>query len=270
MAPTLEEIEDVDDVDNMDFDPSDFDPRSPFAKSNPVTGGGAKLTPTAPSPPQAQEQVRPQGQAQASSSQQQQFIRSESDMEKFKDWQIIYPVYFDASKTHSEGRRVSKEMAVENPLAQTIMDACRTIGVHTVLEAQNTHPKDWANPGRVRVLIKPGSASGVQPSGKVQNKRHLFRLISDYLKSHPTTEKSPYESPVFRQFMAANQGMEEPECKPLAVPQGWKINSVLPVNSRAVSGGEQNEKMMDQMKGMFPGMNMPDPPKQKKIKIRAR
>jgi signal recognition particle subunit SRP19 len=269
MAPTLEEVDDVEDIDNMDFDPADFDPKNPFSKDNPVAGGaGAMLNPTAPKPatsssaqPQPQTSGMPQGGP---------FLNSDADMTEFGDWQVVYPVYFDASKTHSEGRRVSKDMAVKNPQAHMLMLACREIGVHVVYEAEKTHPKDWANPGRVRVLLKDGSKSGLPANTVVKNKRHLFRLLSDYLKKHPTTENTPKESPMYTKLSQMSGAQLPDSFHPLAVPRGWKINDVLPLNSRALSSGEQSEEMFNQMQKMFPGMNMPDPPKQKKIKVRQR
>lgn len=80
--------------------------------------------------------------------------------EKSKSYQCIYPIYFDASRSREEGRRVKKEDAVKNPLAREIVDALQQIAqqvgvqLQIVFEPSKCHPKDWANPGRVRVLIK--------------------------------------------------------------------------------------------------------------------
>ena len=51
---------------------------------------------------------------------------------------------------------MGKDQAVPNPLAQTIAQAVSQLGVagQVVFEPGKVHPKDWANPGRVRVLIK--------------------------------------------------------------------------------------------------------------------
>lgn len=93
-------------------------------------------------------------------------------MEKSKKYQCLYPVYFDSSRSREEGRRVRKEDAIANPLAREIIDALSHIGatagvaLQIVLEPTKTHPKDWANPGRVKVLIKRDS----KPiSAKIQN-----------------------------------------------------------------------------------------------------
>jgi len=51
---------------------------------------------------------------------------------------------------------VGREEAVANPLAREIVDAVQMLGLKTVFEPAKTHPKDWSNPGRVRVLVKEG------------------------------------------------------------------------------------------------------------------
>jgi signal recognition particle subunit SRP19 len=71
-----------------------------------------------------------------------------------KTWHVLYPVYFDAALTREQGRRVAKELAVRNPLAQGIAVAVRANGLMSVFEPAKVHPRDWANPGRVRVQLR--------------------------------------------------------------------------------------------------------------------
>lgn len=40
------------------------------------------------------------------------------------------------------------------PLSQDITDACRKLGLQILHEPQKAHPRDWENPGRVKVLLK--------------------------------------------------------------------------------------------------------------------
>lgn len=95
------------------------------------------------------------------------------DPEQVKDWQCLYPLYFDISRTRAEGRRVGKEHAVQNPLAREICDAVFGLGLELAFEAGKIHPKDWANPGRVRVLVK-------------QNGKPISRNVSNSkLATHP-------------------------------------------------------------------------------------
>ena len=82
----------------------------------------------------------------------------------FKTYQCLYPLYFDANRSKSEGRRVGKESAVSNPLAREIVEAVQTLGLKVVFEPGKTHPKDWSNPGRVRVALKEGGRRNVKNS----------------------------------------------------------------------------------------------------------
>ncbi len=53
-----------------------------------------------------------------------------------------------------------------NPLAREMVDAVQALGLSVVFEPGKTHPKDWSNPGRVRVLVKEG---GRVKNARVQN-----------------------------------------------------------------------------------------------------
>jgi signal recognition particle subunit SRP19 len=86
------------------------------------------------------------------------------DESKYKDFQCIYPVYFDKSRSRKEGRRVGIEGAVENPLAREIVAACGRLRLETLFEPQKLHPKDWANPGRVKIKLKGGQNSSIKNS----------------------------------------------------------------------------------------------------------
>ena len=67
---------------------------------------------------------------------------------------------------------------------------------------------------------------------------HLYTLISAHLKVHPTTPESPLRLRI--------QGMPPPNGPPPppAVPRGWKIGTVLPLHSPAVSGGGVSENIL--------------------------
>lgn len=300
----LEEIND-DDIDNMDFDPADFDPQNVIGSSaHDSATGPARLVPTGqkqqrpatsssssaqPSPAEIMERLSagmadPARQASGSGSSgltadNNHVIRDEADMEQFKEWSVLYPCYFDAARTHKEGRRVSQDLAVHNPQAYTIMVALRSLGVPCILEANKTHPRDWANTGRVRFLLRDDEVLEIRAAegrAPVKNKRHLYHHVGKYLREHPATKDTPFEGGVFEQMknMPGFTG-ERPTCEPLAKPRGWKINDILPVLSPAMTGGEAASNMMEQMsKSMFGGM-MDAPPqipavpkKPKRINIR--
>ncbi|KAJ5625251.1 Signal recognition particle SEC65 subunit [Penicillium lagena] len=149
-----------------------------------------------------------------------------------KHFQCLYPVYFDKTRSRAEGRKVGAELAVENPLARDIADAVQMLGLQVGLEPEKLHPKDWANPGR----------------------HHLYILVAQYLKAHPTNEQSPYRLRI--------RGLPVPDKLPDApsAPRGWKIGKILPIHSPAYSGGGVSDNPLQdamaemQSMGGMPGM----------------
>ena len=152
--PRIEEVSDSD-PDEMDVD--DFLPQNTImrpaaapqpqprtASSSLPRGGDTPLQPISRNTPIPAQQAHQQ--------------------EQVKTWQSLYPVYFDSSRTRAQGRRVNKELAVENPLAREICDAVAGLGLSVALDASKTHPKDWANPGRVKVELKDGDNDSVKNS----------------------------------------------------------------------------------------------------------
>lgn len=161
--PRIEEVEDssdddanlnVDDPDEMDLDAFDFArPQGTLGQTAltpshlPAASQAIPSTPSQPQPP-----------PQMSAAERERLANEHR--EKSKHYQCIYPVYFDASRSRDAGRRVKKEEAVANPLAREIVEALHHIGntlgvpLQIVFEPAKCHPKDWANPGRVKVLVK--------------------------------------------------------------------------------------------------------------------
>lgn len=146
--PQHARIEEVSDSDLGDSDPSEQDPDD-FAPA--IIRPSSVRAPANSSPP---PQLQPQFRAPTSN--------LDNTNDRHKRYQCLYPLYFDANRTRSQGRRVGKELAVQNPLAREIVDAVQLLGLDTVFEPGKLHPKDWSNPGRVRVLIKEG--------GRVRNR----------------------------------------------------------------------------------------------------
>lgn len=176
--PRIEEVDDASDPEEMDLDAFDF------ARPGQTT---LQESQPAPSRPQQQQQQQPSPDMMAQMQQmlggngldpaamqqmlsgnggmpqmdQKERLRLEREQqEKSKAYQCLYPVYFDASRSREDGRRVGKELAVRNPLARDLVDALQHVGAQVgvqlqiVFEPSKCHPKDWANPGRVRVLVK--------------------------------------------------------------------------------------------------------------------
>ena len=99
---------------------------------------------------------------------------------------------------------------------------------------------------------------------------HLYILVAQYLKAHPTTESSPYRLRI--------RGLPMPEKlpDPPPAPRGWKIGTILPIHSPAYSGGGVSDnpfkEAMAEMQNMqgAPGMHgfpaMGEGPSEKKKK----
>ncbi|MFB6110623.1 MAG: signal recognition particle subunit SRP19 [Halodesulfurarchaeum sp.] len=65
---------------------------------------------------------------------------------------IIWPAYFDATRSRSEGRRVPESMAVEDPDPEEIAEAVRQVGYDAVIEPDLAYPRQSREEtGRVAV-----------------------------------------------------------------------------------------------------------------------
>ncbi|KAJ9122510.1 hypothetical protein QFC22_001939 [Naganishia vaughanmartiniae] len=76
------------------------------------------------------------------------------DQQEFKHWNTLYPLYFDAKLSINQGRRVPRSKAVWWPQSLHIAKACSSLGLQCIHEIEKTHPADWRNPGRVKVLLQ--------------------------------------------------------------------------------------------------------------------
>ncbi|GAA5992303.1 hypothetical protein JCM10908_000414 [Rhodotorula pacifica] len=150
--------------------------------------------------------------------------------DEYTKWDTLYPIYIDRKRPQQDGgRRVNAKVAVEWPLAEQMAKACRMLGFEVVFEPLKTHPKDWENPGRVKVQLR--TAEGTPRNSTIKNKRILLTRICALLAPHqptppPATESNPH---------------------PLA-----PIHLRLPANSPAISHGSLAEAIKGG--GPFGGM----------------
>lgn len=151
-------IEEVSDSDPEEMDIEEFD-TTPMGNNSIIEPRNIPMQ----APPQ-QFEAQPSRPAQAQA----------QDRERAKKWQVLYPLYFDAARSRANGRRVGKKHAVPNPLAREIVDAVQMLGLNVMFEPDKTHPKDWSNPGRVRILIRE--------EGK-NTTRHIKNSQSSILKT---------------------------------------------------------------------------------------
>ena len=243
--PRVEEVEDSDlevsdpsedDID--DFADEDIIRRVEPAARRPAAGA------TPSPPPAAATATASPGQQQTSE------FRTTADTSAYAGYQCLYPVYFDSTRTRAEGRRVGRELAVPNPLAREIVSACAALRLQTLFEPTRMHPKDWANPGRVKVQL-PQSEGGAPRAGGVKNKHHLYVLVARHLKQNPTTEHCA--SLRVRVPGAPLPDPAKPYPRP-SVPRGWKMGELVPYYSPAMTGGGVSENLFkDMMKEMQAG-----------------
>ncbi|KAH6851237.1 signal recognition particle, SRP19 subunit [Chaetomium sp. MPI-CAGE-AT-0009] len=245
--PRVEEVSESDsDVDMSDPSEGDIDD---FVESDILRQ--VNTQPTRPQQQQQQPPLRQQQQHPSPSPYPQ--MQTTTDDKAYKAYQCLYPVYFDATRTRAEGRRVPKSLAVANPLAIDIVQACAGLRLQTVLEAGKIHPKDWANPGRVKVNLRQQQATGATTT--IHNKHHLYTLVATHLRANPTTDSSRSLRMEVRGAPMPPQAQEPGAAWPRpAVPRGWKMGELLPYYSPAMTGGGVSENFLkDMMKEMQQG-----------------
>ena len=71
---------------------------------------------------------------------------------------VIWPAALDAGCTRSEGRRVSREQAVEDPTVDEIAQAVQQVGYDAKIERDVTYPREYEPRGRV--LVKDADDAG--------------------------------------------------------------------------------------------------------------
>ncbi|KAK3371554.1 signal recognition particle, Sec65/Srp19 subunit [Lasiosphaeria ovina] len=252
--PRVEEVEDsdVDMSDPSEGDIDDFDEADILRTRQPQQQ--QQLSRQAPPPTAAAPTHQHQHQHQPPIQQPHGYpeMMPTTDDSAYRAYQCLYPVYFDARRSRAEGRRVPKSLAVLNPLATEIVNACAALRLPTVLEAGRLHPKDWANPGRVKVALKEQHAA--QPAvmkARVKNKHHLYVLVAQHLRANPTTDGSAALRVVVRGAPPPPHDGEGDKWPRPAVPRGWKMNDLLPYYSPAMTGGGVSENFLkDMMKEM--------------------
>ncbi|OAX40616.1 signal recognition particle, SRP19 subunit [Rhizopogon vinicolor AM-OR11-026] len=99
-----------------------------------------------------------------------------TDITPYKKWTCVYPIYIDAKRPYGTGeRRIAREKGVWWPLSKDIADATSRLGLGTLHEVQKSHPRDWENPGRVRVQWKK---DGRLMNPAIKTKKQLLEMIS--------------------------------------------------------------------------------------------
>ncbi|EFX04638.1 signal recognition particle [Grosmannia clavigera kw1407] len=247
--PRIEEVEDSDEgySDPSEGDIDDFDEGDILRAVEP------RSQTQQPKPTQTQTQRQPPqpSRASAAAAAAAQRVLGDGPPPSYGSFAALYPVYFDSARSRAEGRRVGRALAVANPLAREIVTACANLGLRTVFEPTKTHPKDWANPGRVRVDLASATAT-------VHNKHHLYLLVARHLAAHPTTDDS---AGLREQVRGAPPPPPrgQPYPRP-AVPRGWKMGPLVPYLSPAMTGGGVSENLFQDVIKEMQGAGSPGGP----------
>ena len=84
---------------------------------------------------------------------------------------VVYPCYFDSTKTRYYGRKVPLSLAVKKPKVEEIALVARKLGLNPIIEREKKHPRTWFfDEGRVLV-------------DKVTSKNYTIKLIAKHLKA---------------------------------------------------------------------------------------
>lgn len=266
--PVLEEIDD-DDIDNLDMDIAQFDPtlRTPIAPLRPQPTVVRSQDQDLPKQPLILDDVVNVDKKEIVDSNN----FTDDDRKRLQSFQVLYPCYFDKNRSHKEGRRISVDKAVVNPLAKTISDACRALHLNTFLELDKSHPQDFGNPGRVRILIKDKFDNGKVMDLRFSSKRALLNAVALYLQENPTTLESigPKSGiPLPQEYESGFEPLELPLVK------GFKMNSIVPVHSNLTMKHPMTKSIYDPLPeqpapGAIKAPNAQKGPKKKIMKIRG-
>ncbi|MFB6118323.1 signal recognition particle subunit SRP19 [Halosegnis sp.] len=64
---------------------------------------------------------------------------------------VLWPAQFDAELSRAEGRRVSLDLAVEDPTVDEIAEAVQQVGYDAIIDREAQYPREFEPRGRVLV-----------------------------------------------------------------------------------------------------------------------
>ncbi|KZT10238.1 signal recognition particle, SRP19 subunit [Laetiporus sulphureus 93-53] len=120
--------------------------------------------------------------------------RTVTDITPYKKWTCIYPIYIDAKRPCGRGeRRIARSKSIWWPLSKDIVDASNRLGLGTLHEIHKAHPRDWENPGRVRVQWKK---DGRLMNPAIRTKKQLLERIAAQIQvlKPDNVPRPPYDA----------------------------------------------------------------------------
>ncbi|KRX03448.1 Signal recognition particle, SRP19 subunit [Pseudocohnilembus persalinus] len=111
-----------------------------------------------------------------------------------KNWKAIYPQYISKNLTVSEGRKISKEIAVPNPTIAEIATALKQLRLHCLVETSKAYSRNWMMKGRIKVKLYNENQKPVD--SKYSSKVQLLKEICKIIKETPARKENPEGKPV--------------------------------------------------------------------------
>ena len=95
-----------------------------------------------------------------------------------QDKAILWPAYFDSSRTRKMGRRVSKKLAVKSPKIKELINVVSKLGFHCELIPDVSYPKKpWVKTGLLLIEKKYPKEQLINKIAKqlVKNRNNFLR-----------------------------------------------------------------------------------------------
>ena len=90
-------------------------------------------------------------------------------MRKLSGKVIVWPAYFDSSRTQREGRRLPLKLCVSTPTLKEIVEAAKLLGLNPQFKPEARYPRSW------------WVESGYVVVDKLKSKQETLRRIAEKL-----------------------------------------------------------------------------------------
>ncbi|KDR72566.1 hypothetical protein GALMADRAFT_39294, partial [Galerina marginata CBS 339.88] len=168
-----------------------------------------------------------------------------TDITPYKNWTCIYPIYIDAKRPYGTGqRRVQRAKSLWWPLSKDIADAASRLGLGTLHEVNKAHPRDWENPGRVRVQWKKDDKL-INPA--IKTKKQLLEMVclQIQLLKPENVPKPPYTTSNAPTSVLSPNNSTTPATPPTSTPskdKGKQTVSSSLAKSKALSASSTSTR----------------------------
>ena len=107
-----------------------------------------------------------------------------------KKFYVIYPEYFEKSRSRSQGRRVSRNIASDEPTLKKLIFVCNKLNIEHQVQKDKAYPSNWWNQ-MGRVLIPIDKEDKIPKEKLLKQIAEITRKI--VYKKEPITEKKAKE-----------------------------------------------------------------------------